>query len=360
MPCPRSSCPTVAMTAPTSPGGSTTGWRAHFGQGAVFIDIDAIPLGLDFRKHLGDAVNQCDILLAVIGDHWLDARYENGPSKGQRRLDDPHDFVRIEIESALARGIPVVPLLVGRNAMPAEADLPDGLKELAYRNAAEVRSGPDFHGQVDRLDPRFGTARCQKAGAAARAFKRRVHIANEDPQDGPRPRPYGAGADGARRLRTAVPTSRQVTRSLENLIERLDQKGFLPGKLDVDQAAAEASSAAGTSRWGETVTEGDVHQALAQLTDILKWYIEVEQAGCVRPATRADRNNPRPDRVEIYRSHASRLPSFLRVCGHSTPTTAISSCSFFPVLATRTACPRASASGNTASRRATRSLSPWA
>ncbi len=123
--------------------------ESHFGPGTVFMDIDAIPLGLDFRKHLADEVNQCDVLLAVIGDHWLDA---TDPENGTRRLDHPGDWVRTEIGAALARGIPVVPLLVGhRPAMPREADLPDGLKELAYRNAAAVRSGPDFHGQVDRL-----------------------------------------------------------------------------------------------------------------------------------------------------------------------------------------------------------------
>ena len=94
-------------------------WRATSGLAAVFMDIDAIPLGVDFRKHLADEVNQCDVLLAVIGDHWLDAPYQDGPKKDTRRLDDPHDYVRIEIESALARGIPVVPLLVGRTAMPA-------------------------------------------------------------------------------------------------------------------------------------------------------------------------------------------------------------------------------------------------
>jgi ribokinase len=125
--------------------------EGHFGPGTVFIDIGAMPLGVDWRKHLADEVNQCDVLLAVIGDHWLDAAYQDGPKKGTRRLDDPQDYVRFEVESALARGIPVVPLLVGRTAMPPEVDLPDGLKELAYRHAAVVRSGPDFHGQVDRL-----------------------------------------------------------------------------------------------------------------------------------------------------------------------------------------------------------------
>ncbi len=125
--------------------------KRHFGEGNIFLDIHTIPPGLDFRQCIGDEVNQCEVLLAVIGDDWLDARYTVGPQQGSRRLDDPNDFVRIEIEAALARGIPVIPLLVGKASMPAEAQLPDALKELAFRNAAEARSGPGFHGDVDRL-----------------------------------------------------------------------------------------------------------------------------------------------------------------------------------------------------------------
>ncbi len=120
----------------------------HFGRDAVFMDIDAIPFGVDFRQHLDEAVSQCDILLAVIGEQWLDCQ---GSSPGQRRLDDPADFVRIEIESALKRGIPVIPVLVGKAAMPAGPALPEGLKDLAFRNSAEVRAGRDFRDHVARL-----------------------------------------------------------------------------------------------------------------------------------------------------------------------------------------------------------------
>ena len=69
-----------------------------FGRESVFMDVDAIPLGVDFRQHLTDAVGQCDILLAVIGERWLTIA-----DHGHRRLDNPADFVRIEIETALQR-----------------------------------------------------------------------------------------------------------------------------------------------------------------------------------------------------------------------------------------------------------------
>jgi hypothetical protein len=125
--------------------------EARFGRDNVFMDVDDIPLGVDFRRHLQEAVGRCDVLLVVIGEHFSDARYEDGPKEDRRRLDDPTDFVRVEIEAALARSIPVVPVLVGRASMPGEEELPDGLKPLAYRNAAEVRAGVDFPAQVDRL-----------------------------------------------------------------------------------------------------------------------------------------------------------------------------------------------------------------
>jgi formylglycine-generating enzyme required for sulfatase activity len=119
--------------------------RAHFGGDAIFMDIDAIPFGLDFREHIRSAVDQCDILLAVIGPHWA------GEAGAARRIDDPRDFVRIEVESALERDLPVIPILIDRTRMPGEADLPASLARLAYRNAIELDQGRDFHPHVDRL-----------------------------------------------------------------------------------------------------------------------------------------------------------------------------------------------------------------
>jgi TIR domain-containing protein len=78
--------------------------QQHFGENSVFFDVDTIPLGVDFRESIGNAVGQCDVLLAIIGDQWVRAV----DKRGNRRLDDPSDFVRIEIESALKRNIPVI------------------------------------------------------------------------------------------------------------------------------------------------------------------------------------------------------------------------------------------------------------
>ena len=124
---------------------------AVFGGESVFMDVDNIPFGVDFRAHLHGWVATCDIVIVVIGDRWLDVSVESGSQQGKRRLDDPADYVRIEIEAALARDIPVIPVLVGRAEMPSTDQLPECLAPLAFRNAAAVRSGRDFNGHVTRL-----------------------------------------------------------------------------------------------------------------------------------------------------------------------------------------------------------------
>jgi len=118
-----------------------------FGAEQVFKDVDDIPLGRDFRKVIDQAVSGCDVLLVVIGRDWLDVRNEHG----RRRIDDPADFVRLEIESALNREIPVIPLLVRDAMLPPADDLPGSLGELVYRNGIPVRADPDIHRDMDRL-----------------------------------------------------------------------------------------------------------------------------------------------------------------------------------------------------------------
>jgi hypothetical protein len=119
---------------------------ARFGRDHVFKDVDSIPLGVDFRVHLQEMVGRCDVLVVVMGDRWLSARGTSG-----RRLDEDVDFVRIEIETALERRIPVVPVLVSGGRIPAERELPPTLAPLAYRQGITVRPDPDFHRDMDRL-----------------------------------------------------------------------------------------------------------------------------------------------------------------------------------------------------------------
>jgi len=101
----------------------------------IFLDVDNIPFGLDFVEYLDGKVSECEVLLAVIGKDWLSV---TDPETLQRRIDDPKDFVRIEIASALKRGIPVVPVLLDGAPVPTAGELPDELKPLARRNGIVV------------------------------------------------------------------------------------------------------------------------------------------------------------------------------------------------------------------------------
>jgi hypothetical protein len=117
----------------------------EFGKGSVFKDVEDILPGVDFRYALEREITATDVMLSVIGPDWI-----NQPNK--RRLHDPNDFVRLEIETALNRGIPVIPLLVRRRErMPQKRHLPESLRDLLFRNALLIRPDPDFHNDMDRL-----------------------------------------------------------------------------------------------------------------------------------------------------------------------------------------------------------------
>jgi TIR domain len=112
-----------------------------FGRNKIFMDVDHIPAGADFVTYLNEQVAASEALLVLIGPKWLDARDESG----RRRLDDPDDFVAIEITAALERNIRVVPVLIDGARMPKAGELTDELKPLMRRQALEVR-----HSQFDR------------------------------------------------------------------------------------------------------------------------------------------------------------------------------------------------------------------
>jgi hypothetical protein len=105
-----------------------------YGEASVFMDVDGIAPGLDFRKAIDDNVAGCGVLLAVIGPAWAAA----ADSSGNIRLENAGDFVRLEIGSALRRQIPVIPVLVHGAKMPGLEQLPDDLKDLRYRNSVEL------------------------------------------------------------------------------------------------------------------------------------------------------------------------------------------------------------------------------
>jgi tetratricopeptide (TPR) repeat protein len=117
----------------------------HFASKQIFIDVDLEP-GIDFVEAIVTSVGACDVLIAVIGKHWL----LSADQEGKRRLENPEDFVRLEIATALKRNIRVIPVLVDGALMPRSSDLPDDLKLLVRRNALEI-SHNRFNADLRRL-----------------------------------------------------------------------------------------------------------------------------------------------------------------------------------------------------------------
>jgi hypothetical protein len=120
--------------------------QAEFGKGSVFMDFDSIPYGVDFREHIKQTLQRAKVVVAIIGADWSGDR-----DTSARRIDDPTDFVRIEIASALENGIPVIPVLVNNTPMPEAKNLPAELEGLAFRNGLALDTGIDFHHHADRL-----------------------------------------------------------------------------------------------------------------------------------------------------------------------------------------------------------------
>lgn len=137
----------------------------HFGQDSVFMDVDAIPFGSDFRTHIRSELLKSDILLAVIGPNWLGRRPDD-----THRIDDTADPVRVEVETALKHGIMIVPILVDGTPMPGTLQLPEPLRDLAFLNAAPVDMGRDFRSHMDRLSKSLDAALAGKAGPPAAAI----------------------------------------------------------------------------------------------------------------------------------------------------------------------------------------------
>jgi hypothetical protein len=136
--------------------------EAEFGPGSVFRDVDDIHPGEDFVAAIQRHLERVDTVLVMIGPRWLAA-----DEKGGRRLDEPGDFVRREIEAALHSGKPLIPVLVGGAAMPAEAELPAAIAGLARRQAAGL-SDDRWGADLTRLVAVLGSVAPVRARIARR------------------------------------------------------------------------------------------------------------------------------------------------------------------------------------------------
>ncbi|MQA88558.1 MAG: TIR domain-containing protein [Streptosporangiales bacterium] len=180
--------------APGHAGRLYDGLAARFGGEQVFMDIDAIEPGIDFAQQISAVIGRCQVLLVIIGPRWL----QMADRYGNRRLDAPGDYVRMEIETALSHGVLVIPVLVHGAAMPSTDDLPPSVNQLAFRNAVEL-SDIRWHLDVGRLI-RFLENRQREAAASDRGRRDRSAY-----------RPAGGGT--AYRGRTTRPRARSLVRS---------------------------------------------------------------------------------------------------------------------------------------------------
>jgi hypothetical protein len=142
-----------------------------WGEENLFKDVDDILPGADFPDRLRDAANACNVMLVIIGKEWLNIH----DKQGNRRLDNPNDWVRIEVETGLRREILVVPVLVHDASMPQAEDLPPSLVRLASKQAVVVREDPDFRSDIRRLNDKL--KRSVKVESTAKSFQEHELVA---------------------------------------------------------------------------------------------------------------------------------------------------------------------------------------
>src|SRR5215510_1409512 len=128
--------------------------RHRLGASEVFLDTGSIPAGADFRHTIQEALRRRGVLIAIVGPEWMAAR-QGAPE----RINDPDDPVRLEIATALDEGLPIIPVLVSGASMPSANELPDDIKDFAYRNALSVDRGRYFHRDADELVREIKTLR---------------------------------------------------------------------------------------------------------------------------------------------------------------------------------------------------------
>ena len=119
----------------------------YFGVDAIFMDVQNIPFGEDFREFVQSIIAQCAVQIVVIGPQWIDM----ADNVGHRRLDDSNDMVRVEIETALEHNIGVIPAYLDSTPAPRVESLPENLQPLCKSNGIMVRDGADFRRDMQRL-----------------------------------------------------------------------------------------------------------------------------------------------------------------------------------------------------------------
>jgi hypothetical protein len=172
--------------------------HSRFPKNEIFMDVDSIKPGIDFIETIEERVGSCDVLVAVIGKRWLSAADE----EGRRRLDNPEDFVRVEVGTALKRGVRVIPVLVEGALMPQAGQLPEELKPLARRNALSVshdRFRADSQRLIDSVGEVLEAARVERPLRRPEGQLRRGPLAGQGKTEAPQGMGAGPGAPASNR-----------------------------------------------------------------------------------------------------------------------------------------------------------------
>lgn len=119
---------------------------SRFWRWNVFVDTESIPLGVNFQDFVSDSIEECDVVLMVIGPDWL-----GGQEKGMRRIDQEFDPIRFEVMTAQENGRRIIPILIDDASMPGPSELPEEIQKFDLRNAQELRGGIDFNSDYRRL-----------------------------------------------------------------------------------------------------------------------------------------------------------------------------------------------------------------
>ncbi|MGE5375230.1 MAG: toll/interleukin-1 receptor domain-containing protein [Bacteroidota bacterium] len=108
--------------------------KNYFGDERIFFDVDTIRPGVNFELKIAAELDRSDAMLVMIGNQWLDSR----DPQGNRRLEEAHDYVRYEIETALGKNIEIIPVLLQGTPMPSSGALPGSISDLSLRNAVRL------------------------------------------------------------------------------------------------------------------------------------------------------------------------------------------------------------------------------
>jgi hypothetical protein len=197
------------------------------GEGDMFLDIDhRIPPGVDFRAVINDTLAGCDLVIVVMGRHWLDA----SDSKGRRRLDRTSDTHRLEVAAALKSAARVIPVLVEGTSHPSDEDLPDDLKKLAFLQSWSLGER-NYAGDVETLAHEMLDARRQMEAEREQAAAAETERAEEAERD-------RAAAEAA-----AAEQERQASERAEAAAKKAEREEAATADQERGQVAAEAAAA---------------------------------------------------------------------------------------------------------------------